>query len=52
MYFFEKKSMEEIAYKLEFENTQVAKNKKLRCLGYLKNLIKGHPLYKKIMNDE
>lgn len=51
LYYFERKQMVEIAYLMDLKNAQIAKNKKHRCLVYLKELIKSQPFYKSLMNE-
>ncbi len=51
MYYFQKKAMIEIAYRMDYKNEQIAKNKKYRCLEYLKEQIKNHPVYKSLSNE-
>ncbi len=46
LYYYERKRMKEIAKTLGFANEQVAKNKKNRCLGKLKELAHRIPHFK------
>jgi len=39
--------LNEIAQKMNYKNEQIVKNKKYRCLNYLKKLLINHPFYKK-----
>lgn len=41
-YYSLNKSMDEIAYIMNYSNAQIAKNKKYRCVEYLKELLKNH----------
>ncbi|PKP21358.1 MAG: hypothetical protein CVU05_06945 [Bacteroidetes bacterium HGW-Bacteroidetes-21] len=41
MFYIFNRSMKEIAFSLEYKNEQIAKNKRYRCLGYLKTLVKS-----------
>ncbi|PKP22530.1 MAG: hypothetical protein CVU05_03500 [Bacteroidetes bacterium HGW-Bacteroidetes-21] len=52
MFYFQKMSMSEIAKEMNYKSVQMAKNKRLRCLSYLKEKIKAHNLYKNLRNDE
>lgn len=47
-YYTHKKSLNEIAYLMEYENVQSVRNKKHRCLEYLRELIKNHTNYKNL----
>lgn len=47
-YYQQKKSLNEITYLMEYENVQIARNKKHRCLEYLRELIKNHINFKKL----
>lgn len=51
MYYFQKKTMNEIAYEMNYKNEQIAKNKKYRCLESLKTLIKSQLTYKLLIYE-
>jgi len=51
MYYLQEKGMNEIAYRMEFRNNQIAMNKKSRCLKYLRELLMNHPSYNSITNE-
>ncbi|MEZ4847537.1 MAG: sigma-70 family RNA polymerase sigma factor [Bacteroidia bacterium] len=44
-------SMEEIALQMEFENAQIARNKKYKCLKRLRGYLDEHPELKSILRD-
>jgi RNA polymerase sigma factor (sigma-70 family) len=52
MYYYEEKSMSEIAYIMEYKNVQIAKNKKYKCLEYLKKIVNNNNTIKKIFEYE
>jgi RNA polymerase sigma factor (sigma-70 family) len=52
MYYYEEKSMSEIAYLMEYKNVQIAKNKKYKCLEYLKKIVNNNNTIKKIFEYE
>ncbi|OFX18232.1 MAG: hypothetical protein A2033_19160 [Bacteroidetes bacterium GWA2_31_9] len=41
-YYLQNKTMNEIAYLMNYGNAQIAKNKRYRCVEYLKELLKNH----------
>jgi RNA polymerase sigma factor (sigma-70 family) len=43
MFYYENLSMKEMTAHLPYENEQVVRNKKYKCLQYLTSLIKDHP---------
>ncbi len=49
-YYYERQSMEEIAKSMNLSNTQVAKNKKYKCLKKLKAYIMNSDYYKNNLN--
>lgn len=51
MYYFQEKAMTEIAYRMDYKNEQIAKNKKFKCLEYLRELLKNHPIYNSLTNE-
>ncbi len=51
MYYFQKKGMAEITYRMDYKNEQIAINKKYKCLEYLKEKVKNHPVYKRLKNE-
>lgn len=51
MYYLQEKGMDEIAYRMEFRNNQIAMNKKSKCLRYLRELLMNHPAYNSITNE-
>jgi RNA polymerase sigma factor (sigma-70 family) len=52
LFYIEKVNMDEIASEFSFKNKQIAKNKRYRCLMYLKALVQKHKFYKKVFDDE
>lgn len=51
MFYFENRSMREILGNLEYENEQVVRNKKYKCLKQLEEMITGNPsLYQNLKN--
>jgi RNA polymerase sigma factor (sigma-70 family) len=51
LYFFKRKQMVEIAYRMDYKNAQIAMNKKHKCLIYLKELIINHPIFKNLLHE-
>ncbi|OFX49609.1 MAG: hypothetical protein A2046_05955 [Bacteroidetes bacterium GWA2_30_7] len=51
MFYIKKKTMTEIANKMEFKNELSAKTQKYKAFGKLKELIIENPLYKKLTNE-
>ena len=51
LYYYENQSMKEILAALHYENEQVVRNKKYKCLKKLEELIKNKPgLYQQLKN--
>ena len=51
LFYFENRSMNEIALSLNYENEKVAKSKKFKCLKKMESLIHGNPvLYQTLKN--
>ena len=48
---YKKMSMDEISKVLSYKNAQIARNKKSKCLNYLRNIINGSPRFKEIINE-
>jgi len=44
LFYYEEMSMKEILQHLPYENEQVVRNKKSKCLQHLSGLVKNHPL--------
>jgi RNA polymerase sigma factor (sigma-70 family) len=44
LFYYENLSMKEIVHHLPYENEQVVRNKKSKCLQHLTGLVKSHPL--------
>jgi len=51
MYYFKRRTMNEIAYEMSYKNEQIAKNKKCRCMDYLKEQIKNQVNYKLLIHE-
>lgn len=52
LFYFENRSMKEIVEFLPYENEQVVRNKKSKCLKKLEGLVSGNPaLYRQLKND-
>lgn len=51
MFFYQKKSMSEIAFKMDYKNQDSAKSKKYKCIEKLKEIITNHPTYKNLSHE-
>jgi RNA polymerase sigma factor (sigma-70 family) len=51
MFYYENLSMKEILHNLEYENEQVVRNKKYKCLKQLEQMIAGNPALKQTLKN-
>jgi DNA-directed RNA polymerase specialized sigma subunit len=51
MFYYENLSMKEILTNLEYENEQVVRNKKYKCLKQLEQMIEINPSLKKTLKN-
>jgi RNA polymerase sigma factor (sigma-70 family) len=52
LFYYENLSMKEITHHLPYENEQVVRNKKYKCLQYLTGLVKKHSLIAGLVNSK
>jgi len=52
LFYYEELSIKEIVHHLPYENEQVVRNKKSKCLQHLTGLVKNHPLMEALANEK